>query len=355
MATKLRLLASCALLLIIIMSAGCTQTSNPTPTPVVTHESAVKFIDSSGIEITLPHEARRIIATNSDCAEMLIAIGAGDRIVGVSDTVINNKLLMQQLPANVANVGSWSTPNVEVMASLKPDVIVCYAYANKPKNIEEIWAANLTIVSLDCYKLSTLTADARALGMMTGKSEKAEEYVAFLEKYLKMVKDRTAKLNASERPLVYWESYTAYSTVGKNAAGDQMIAFTGGANIAGDNTTTYPKVNAEWIINRNPSFIIKTFSANDVSTSEDAGRILSGVTSRPGFEKVDAVKSGHVYAMSGNIASGARSIIGIVYLAKLFHPELYEDIDPNAVLKEYAEKYVPGADKAIYVYPPISS
>ncbi len=343
---------SCAVLILAVILAGCTQPAAPTPTAAP--DRSVTFIDSAGTEITLPRPAERIIATNSDCAEMLIAIGAGDRIVGVSDTVIANPLLMRQLPANVTNIGSWSTPNVEIMMSLRPDAIVCYAYANKPKNIDQIWAANLTIVSLDCYKLSTLTADARALGAMTGGGERAGEYVTFLEKYLKLVRGRTATLDTADKPAVYWESYTAYSTVGKNAGGDQMIAMTGGANIAGDNTTTYPKVNAEWVIAKNPAYIVKTFSATEVNTTEDAARFVADVTARPGFEKVDAVKDGRVYVIPGNVASGARSVIGIVYLAKLFNPSLYQDLDPAAVVKEYSEKFVPGADGVIYIYPALA-
>jgi iron complex transport system substrate-binding protein len=340
---------SCTILILAVILAGCTQAA--TPVPSITPDTTVTFIDSGGTEITLPRPAERIIATNSDCAEMLIAIGAGDRIVGVSDTVIANPLLMKQLPSNVTNIGSWSTPNVEIMMSLKPDVIVCYAYANKPKNIDQIWAANLTIVSLDCYKLSTLTADARSLGAITGNGDKAKEYVGFLEKYLKLVKGRTAGLATEDKPTVYWESYTAFSTVGKSAAGDQMIALVGGANIAGDNTTTYPKVNAEWVIEKDPEFIIKTFSATEVNTTEGAARIVDEVTSRPGFGQIGAVKSGRVYVIPGNVASGARCVVGIVYLAKLLNPELYPDVDPEAVVKEYSETFLPGADEVIYIYP----
>jgi iron complex transport system substrate-binding protein len=337
------------ILILAVVLSGCSQYSAPLVNS--TSNDSVRFIDSNGAEFTLPHAAQRIVATNSDCTEMLIAIGAADKIVGVSDTVYANSLLMKLLPANVVNVGSWSTPNVEIMASLKPDAIICYAYANKPKNMDQIWAANLTIVSVDCYKINTLSDDARSLGMVTGNNEQAEDYAAFLDKYMKLVQAQSASLNVSENPLVYWESYTDYSTVGKSAAGNQMITLTGGYNIAGDNTTTYPKVDAEWIVYKNPAYIIKTFSATDVNTTDAAAQILSKIGERPGMNKVDAVTNGKTYVISGSIASGARSIIGIVYLAKLFHPELYKDMDPNEVLKEYANRYVPGADQALYIYP----
>ena len=217
--------------------------------------------------------------------------------------------------------------------------------------MDQIWAANLTIVSVDCYKINTLSDDARSLGMVTGNMKQADDYAGFLDMYLKLVQGRSASLNASDDPLVYWESYTDYSTVGKGSAGDQMISMVGGKNVAGTNTTTYPKVNAEWIIKQNPAYIVKTFSATDVNTTDAAAKIVLQVDARPGMNKVDAVKDKSVYVISGSIASGARCVIGVVYMAKLFHPELYADVDPEEVLKEYSDKYVPGADQALYIYP----
>ena len=89
-------------LVMVIAISGCSQ---PAARPAnATGNDSVHFIDSNGAEFTLPHAAQRIVATNSDCTEMLIAIGAADRIVGVSDTVYANPLLMKLLPANVVNV-----------------------------------------------------------------------------------------------------------------------------------------------------------------------------------------------------------------------------------------------------------
>lgn len=349
-------LAVCIMCVISIASAGCIQTSpaavtTGSPTASTAGTNPIIVLDSAGKETVLQQAAERIVATNSDCAEMLIAIGAADKIVGVSDTVYNNKMLMSQLSPGVVNIGNWQTPNVEAMMNLKPDVVICYSYASSPKNIDQIIAANLTIVSLDCYKMSTLVADASTLGNITGNIAGADKYAQFLQGYLKLAKGITANLTDAEKPTIYWESYTDYSSVGKGAGGDDMIKAAGGTNVAGNNTTTYPKVNAEWIVASNPSYIIKILSPTNNTTVDDFKKLRDTMSARPGMDRVDAVKNGHVYVMSNSISYGARGIVGLLYIAKLMHPDLYANVDPNAVLKEYAQEFLPGSDQGTFIYP----
>jgi iron complex transport system substrate-binding protein len=349
------------MILATVMAAGCTQSSpSPTattPTATVTTQAntVVTFVDSNGNQVTLPDTAERIVSTNSDCTEMLIAIGVADKIVGVTETVAKTPLLMAQLPANVSNIGNWQSPDIETMMTLKPDVVICYSGSSKPKNIDQILAANLTLVYLDCYKMNTLSHDARALGTITGNTMQADDYAGFIDKYENMVIDNTSKLSAGQKPSVYWESYSDFSTVGNTSGGDTMVSMTGGLNIATYNASlyalTYPKVNSEWVITNNPSYVFKMVSASNVTSADDLKTAQAKVIARPGMSKVNAVTNGSVYAMSGGIAFGPRAVIGMLYAAKALHPDIYESMDPQAVLDEYAQKYLPGSNTGYFIYP----
>lgn len=350
---KYLILIVCAVLMFTVISAGCTQQASKGQEN--TGATTITFTDSNGNNVVLPKTAERIVSTNADCTEMLIAIGAADRIVGVTDTVAKTPILMAQLPKNVSNIGNWQTPNIEMMTTLKPDVVICYGGASKPKNIDQILAANLTLVYLDCYKMNTLSHDARALGIITGNTKKAEDYAGFIEKYQNMVTSNTSKLSAGEKPAVYWESYSDYSTVGNTSGGDTMIGMSGGVNIASYNASlyasAYPKVNSEWIIKNNPSYIFKMVTSTNITSLDDLKKVQSAIKSRPGMDKTNAVKNDSVYIMSGSIAFGPRAVIGMLYVAKVLHPDLYKGVDPQAVLSEYSEKYLPGSDKGYFIYP----
>jgi iron complex transport system substrate-binding protein len=335
----------CAVILTAIVS-GCTGPST-TPTPSVAPKS-ITITDSNGNNVTLPATANRILVTNSDAAEVLIAIGAKDKIVGITDTVQKNQLLAPIL-RNVTSVGIWDNPSVEKIAELKPDVVITYA-SWKPKNVDQFNAANITFVSLDCYKLNTLSSDIRALGTIAGEEQNATAYAQFVDDNIKLVKDRTANLTDGQKPHVYWEQNSALSSAGNGSGGDDLIKAAGGINIAGNQSGTYPKVSAEWVTQQKPEIILKTTGYE--TTQANMSSVISALANRTDLAISPAVANKKVYVMKTSIAFGPKGVIGLVYTAKIIHPELFSDVDPNAAFNQYASRFVPGANiTSIYPIP----
>src|SRR3954452_25116744 len=63
--------------------------------------------------------ARRIVSTAPSITELLYALGLGDRVVGVDR--------FSRYPADAVNkpkVGDYAAPNLENIASLKPDLVI---------------------------------------------------------------------------------------------------------------------------------------------------------------------------------------------------------------------------------------
>lgn len=338
----------CGILLIALMTSGCTQNSQSTPETM--KNTSITFTDSNGNVVALPSTVNRIVSTNAECTEILIGIEVKDKIVGVTDYVAKNSIFTDVLPKNVTNIGSFQTPNVEQIVSLKPDIVICYASSQNQKNVNQIIAANITVVYLDCYKLDNLSSDVKTLGRITGNTKQADDYDQFVDHYLDLVKNRTGNLSTADRPPVYWESYYSLTTAGKDSMGDTMINLARGRNIAGDNPLSSAKVDAEWVIDQDPTYIIKQFQSTLVNTTASADNITSEIKSRPGFSNITAVKYNYIYTISDNM-QGGRNVIMLLYLAKTLHPELFKDIDPTQVQAQYAEKFLPGADQGIYLYP----
>jgi len=77
---------------------------------------------------------------------------------------------------------------------------------------------------------------------------------------------------------------------------------------------------------------------------------------RDELASVTAVKNGRVYVLSQDLQSGPRSFLSSEYMAKWFHPELFEDLDPQAIHQEYLTRFQ-GLDydldeNGVFVYPP---
>lgn len=331
-------------LTIIISTSGCTS-----PAVVTPGNGTIKIVDSNGKTITFDKPASRIIVMGSDQAEILIAIGAGDKIVGVVNSVKNNPTL-SPLVKNITDVGAWDSPNIETILAQRPDVVVAYA-SYKPKNIADFEKANITILMLDCNNLNALVPSIKALGALTGQDAKANEFASFIQKNLDLVNGKVGNLTDAQKPLVYWEQNTDYKTAGNGTGGDTLIKLAGGKNIAGNMSSggSYLDVSADWVLTQDPEVIIKTVTLGTTLSNMTAKK--GSLVNRTGMPNVKAVKDDKIVVISSSFAFGPKGSIGLIYLAKAIHPELFADVDIKALIDEYSTKYVSGANKETYCYP----
>lgn len=70
------------------------------------------------------------------------------------------------------------------------------------------------------------------------------------------------------------------------------------------------------------------------------------------------MKKGDVYLVSGcfrNDATGG--LIGVAYMAKLFFPEIFADLDPQAIHQEYLTRFLRLdyniSEHGVFIYPPL--
>ena len=297
----------------------------------------VQFTDTAGSLITLPDVAQRVVCLNSDAAEVMVALGVGDRVVGVTDSTMRDTTLMAHLPQAVS-VGTWDTPSLEKVLELEPDAVIMYS-SSPPKNAALFETAGIRLVALDCYRITTMENDVASLGMMVGAEEKATEYIDFFNRWEDTIIETIALISDDEIPTVYIEGYTDYAAQGANSGIDLMLSSAKAVNIASELGEQWPKVTPEWVLMQDPTIILKVCSPTNDTSTED---VWNDVMTREGFEVLQAVQNEDVYVINGDLAYGPRSIAGLVYIAQALHPAFFDDIHPIDVLLEYSERFVPG-------------
>jgi iron complex transport system substrate-binding protein len=306
----------------------------------------ITITQTDGKQVTLPCQPKRLIVANGGAAEMLIAFGAGDRIVGVTESMLNTSYIIDRIP-QARNIGNWQTPNVEQILALHPDVVISYS-SYKPKNLDQLTAANITVISLDCYKLATLSSDARTLGTLTGKTNEAEVYARMVEDTIAEVAKRVKKIPADQYPTVYFESYTDYTASANGSGAGEMLIATGGKNIAGDMVPGAAQVSPEWVVAKQPQFVMKVVSSSNTMAFSE---IVQKMKVRPGWETIPAVRQDRVYAFANDIEYGPRAYIGLVWTAQLLHPDEFRDMHPREMLNDYEQRYVSGTNTTVVIYP----
>lgn len=329
----------------LVLLSGCTSPASIPVSPA--NSTAITVTDSLGNVIQLPGPASRVVSLNSDATEMLIALGAGNSVVGVTETTLKNAQLAPLIP-NATSVGTWDAPSVERILGLKPDAIISYS-GYRLKNADQFERANIPVIYIDCNRLSTLRGDARLMGLITGHQEAADRYIRFVDKWSGYTREKTA--GTSPTP-VYVEGYSDYMAQGVNSSIGDIVELARGGNIASGHSQAYIKVTPEWVIRENPQVIVKV-APDPLPAGKTLDSYREQVSNRTALTDVSAVSDGRVYALNGKVVVGPRSPAGLTLVATILHPESFAGTNPGEALDEYARDFVPGANATQAISPPL--
>jgi iron complex transport system substrate-binding protein len=311
-----------------------------------------------GNRVELSQPAERIIVNYESIAEMLVTIGAADNIIGVDDaTKTFRKDIMEKLRPDVKNIGKYSTPDIETISQIRPDLMIVFKNYN-PKNPDQVKALNLRIVYFDSdTPPEQLNDEAYALGEMTGHDEGARRYIEFNQKYQRLVESRLTNLTDDEIPVVYG---CYKSTIGEHVmTGDgaffHLINILHARNINENLNVTSPVVNPEWIFQKDPEIIFRIGywgSSYGYETGSDSLlSVRENFKNRPGYKTLKAIQSDRIYVYNQGLINGPRQTVGLVYFAKALYPDRFADIDPDAIRREYTEEFGFGDDDMEWFYP----
>jgi len=324
-------------------------TGEVTSTFAATQEKkTVTIIDGTGkyVEVLCPVE--RIVVIPSGLAKIVYALGAEDRIVGVGQNCTFPPALKDK-----QCIGSWAKPNIELLLQQKPDIVIADGHLKSRDQIEN---TGVPVIVMSPYSTDEFLSTLKTLGLILNKKERANELARLIEDYRKVIKVRTKKLKPEEKPSVFYEWYKPYFSISALAHAHKNLVTAGGINIAAGEPVRCPLVNAEWILERNPQIIVRSLYFKGVwpppsDAQKKLKKMRDEIMHRPGLSEVDAVKNGKVYVLSSALTSELGSIVGIIYFAKWFHPELFEDIDPEGAHKELVQKFYGVELEGIWVYP----
>lgn len=336
------------MIILLIFFAGCVSSSEIQSDTTDRSNSSITVTDSYDNTVTFPHTVSRIICLPGTAAETLVSIGAGDKIVGVSEYTTRDVYLMNHMP-NATSVGDWWLPDVEKIIALHPDLVISYGISqSKAGNIDKLLAANITVIYVKCYDIRDLANETRMLGRITGEETRSEKVASFSERYMTLIQERLANINQDEstKLRVYFERWTDYSTLARDSPQQDILTILHAKNVAADIPLVQAEVSPEWIIDQNPDVIFRLAVLGDNATE-----IRDKLMDRPGASGIRAVQEGRVYIVYTEMLTSPRSAVGTLYLAKILYPDSFSDIDPVEVLHDYENEFLPGFRSEDTFYP----
>jgi iron complex transport system substrate-binding protein len=262
---------------------------------------------------------RRIVSTAPSITELLYALGLGDRVVGVDR--------FSRYPPEAlrkAKVGDYVNPNLETIASLRPDLVIIPT--NPAKLAERLAVLRLKVLEIDQESIAKLYESFRVIGQATGAEAQAAQLSATVRGQLEAVRARAAPLRKTRMMFVVGRTPNRLDgliVVGQASYLNEIIALAGGENVFRDAVASYPGVSLEEVLARNPDVIVDMGDmADTVGVTEEHKRDVISLWER--LSSVAAVKQRRVYAVASDVyvVPGPRVVGAAKAFFEMLHPEV---------------------------------
>jgi len=305
-------------------------------------ENELTVIDTANRTVTLKMPVERIITVTDDAAEALRVLHAVDSIVGVSVETLENEAYLPEF-SQIENVGRWNEPNFEMIFTLEPDLIISYKTAT-PKYLDPtLEGTGISSVALDLYRADDMREEMMMLGYIVGKKAEAERYIELFNKVVDAVDEKVSQIPSDSRTRVYLEGYSDLKTYTKGKGGDLACTMAGGVNIASDLEGSYPEVDSEWIMIQDPDVIVRLSAPSEIPCGyavDDPSSFAAKreeIMNRTGWDHIKAVEDERVYMLLYEFGASPGVPVTIAYMAKWFYPDLFPELNPKGLHREYME------------------
>ena len=375
-------LATVFLLIVSMLIAAC---GGPSETKKDSSQmnKPIEITDVTGRTVTLKKPAERVVLQWSGAGGPFFTISAlmgkdTPKVIAGMDTSLQDyradmwKHFTTEMPelAKIPVVGTIGdkTFNAEQVVALNPDVIFIPVdlkdqYESDAK--AKMDAAGIQTIYIDYHaeKLESHQKSIKAIGKALGKEERAAEISKFYTDRVTRVLDRVSKIN-KPKPTVYLEvgmngPEEFGNSFSSNYSWGALATMAGADVITKDVIKKTSPINPEFILEKNPDIIMimgsywpkkPTSMRLGFEATEDSSQALlkAFTTERQGWSELKAVENKQVYSAHHGLPREVFDAAVFEYLAKTFYPEEFEDVDPEATLKEFYDKFLPFSYSGIW-------
>lgn len=276
------------------------------------HAPTRTVLDPTGRRIIVPQNPRRVVALAPSVTEIVYALEAQARLVGVT-RFSNFPAEAQQLP----KVGSYVHLDAERIIALQPDLCIAIKDGNPLTVVEQLQSFGVPVFAVNPVDLETVMQSIEAIGNLLGALPKAQAVIHDMRRRIARVETRIAK--AASRPKLFFQiGISPIVSVGNNTFIDTLIRMAGGSNVAAG-ATSYPRFSREQVIIKAPEVIVICSMAREAVFEKVKQEWLE-------WPSIPAVQTGAVYIAPPDLFDrpSPRLVDALELLARWLHPQLFK-------------------------------
>jgi iron complex transport system substrate-binding protein len=263
--------------------------------------------DDIGRIVTLSHTPDRVISLAPNITEMIYALRAEDKLVGVTAWC--------NYPPQAKEkeiIGDATTANLERILALKPDLAVMVGTNNTPI-LAKLEVLKIPVLVLNPVSLDDISRNIRLLSVVFNKQPGADSLLDVISATLDKISASLEAIQPNNRPKVYAEiSSQPLMSAGRTGLVGWLIDRAGGENIMADLGRDYAVINPEIVIQRRPDIILILHPQADKKQ----------LAERIGWQNIPAVRNKKVFDdlnLDIILRAGPRSVMGLTELNRIFY------------------------------------
>lgn len=239
----------------------------------------------------LPAAPQRVVSLGPGATEIVVALGAMERLVGRSrwDTWPDTVRVIPE-------VGDAIRPSIERLVALRPDLVIVYPAIDNAPAIEALERAGIRVVALRIDSVKEFLVAVDTLGTLLGARQTADSIGSVIRGRLDSVR---AAVQGDDRLRVFFPVWDQpLMTLGAGSYLSELVDAAGGVNVYADEAMPSLYVALEDVIRRDPDVVLTTPKGRE--------RILANTR----WRALRAVREGRVLAYDTLLVSQPSTRLG---------------------------------------------
>lgn len=336
----------------------------------------IEVTDLAGRVVKVTRDPQKVVLSEGRQLYTLAMLDRDDpfkRVVGWGNDLIANdpgawQKYLAKFPKakDVADMGNPYAADVsmEKIAALGTEVYILdlsnYFKAQETGLLGKLEKAGIATIFVDFRQDPTqnVLPSVQLLGRVLGREKEANAFADYYMQQTRRIYARVGAIPDKKKPMVFVERAAGLlpccatfgpfnfgrfieEAGGRNWGSQYFSAFQAEAaqeKVLSDNPDIYFLTGANWY-GSNPGS--NAVSLGYDATPEKVQKEMSTLMNRPGFQQLKAVQDKKVMAFYHQFYDAPYYFVAELAMAKELYPDLFKDVDPEAVFKEFHEKFLP--------------
>jgi iron complex transport system substrate-binding protein len=283
-------------------------------------------VDEVGRRVAVPTKVRRIVTLAPNLTEIVYALGAEDRLVGVS-AYSDHPPQAKTKPS----IGMPVNPSLEAVVGVRPDLVLATTSINFVKTVDALARLGIAVYTTDPHTVEGTLRSITDIGEVIDAQQQARSLVASLQTRLDALKAKLSHSPTVRALFIVWDQ--PLQSIGDNTFIADALRWAG-AESAIHTKQNWPLISLEEVVKLDPDYIVYAENQMDENAANNSSapadlraaiaRHLEQLRSQPVWSELTAVREGHVAVVDDEIQVPAPGLVDTIeQLARELHPDAF--------------------------------